>query len=168
MSRAIKKAPTAKLAPVALLLVAVAFAQLIVSHAFAAGQIERPAKLPPHARAAIVERLERMPRSPVIVKLNTEEVTAGQRHERRNGAFRTRMRQLIATRRARIMQRLGPRRAARSRHYRHLPFLALDVNEQELASLEAMPEVVSVEPDQLHAPSLDSSVPHIGGDGAWS
>lgn len=52
--------------------------------------------------------------------------------------------------------------------YQYIPYMAVIVDEAALAKLASLPEVISIEEDQLSAPSLASSVPVIGGNNAWA
>ncbi|MBW2411843.1 MAG: S8 family serine peptidase, partial [Deltaproteobacteria bacterium] len=52
--------------------------------------------------------------------------------------------------------------------FQNIPFMALTVDESDLKRLAELPEVVSIEEDRLLRPSLNASVPQIGGDLAWA
>jgi subtilisin family serine protease len=52
--------------------------------------------------------------------------------------------------------------------FKHIPFMALTVDETELAHLSGLPEVVSIREDRLLRLLLDNSVAQIGGDLAWA
>ncbi|MBY0453849.1 MAG: trypsin-like serine protease [Burkholderiaceae bacterium] len=54
------------------------------------------------------------------------------------------------------------------RRFETIPFMAMVVNSADLAALEQMPEVASVQRDKPNRPTLSSSVPQIGGSTAWS
>ena len=49
-----------------------------------------------------------------------------------------------------------------------IPFMGLTVSPEELTTLANSPEIISIERDELAAPTLQHSVPHIGGDTAWA
>ena len=52
--------------------------------------------------------------------------------------------------------------------FKHIPYMALTVDESDLAHLAGLPEVVSIREDRLLRPLLDNSVPQIGADLAWA
>jgi subtilisin family serine protease len=52
--------------------------------------------------------------------------------------------------------------------FNHIPYMALTVDESELARLAGLPEVVSIREDRLLRPLLNNSVPQIGADLAWA
>lgn len=63
----------------------------------------------------------------------------------------------------RLIARFGARKRAVTR-FETLPFIALDVNEAELAALRSDPTVASIEEDAILSPQLFESVPLIGAD----
>jgi subtilisin family serine protease len=60
----------------------------------------------------------------------------------------------------------GLQRAAR--RFRHIPYLALEVDSGALADLLADPDVLRVQEDVPSPPDLAQSIPWIGADDAWS
>lgn len=48
-----------------------------------------------------------------------------------------------------------------------IPFMSLTVTPEELDILQQAPEVISIQEDKTSEPTLNYSVPHIGGDIAW-
>ncbi len=52
--------------------------------------------------------------------------------------------------------------------FNQIPYMALTVDESELARLARLQEVVSIQEDRLLRPLLNNSVPQIGGDIAWA
>ena len=48
-----------------------------------------------------------------------------------------------------------------------IPFMSLTVTPEELDILQQAPEVISIQEDKTSEPTLNYSVPHIGGDLAW-
>ncbi len=74
----------------------------------------------------------------------------------------------IAVAQQRVQSRLDSRRAGGLTRFEFIPFIALQVNADELEALTAMAEVTDIEEDGLSRPALEQSVPLIRADEAWA
>ena len=70
--------------------------------------------------------------------------------------------------RSRFLSGVSERLAARARPFRTIPFAAVDVDANDLAELEADPNVIGIEEDSLLRPALAESGPLVGAPSAWS
>ena len=64
-----------------------------------------------------------------------------------------------------VLSELG---APALRTYSWLPFVAVEATAGQLLRLRRMPGVRSIQPDQQHRPTLEATVPHVGGARAWA
>ena len=125
----------------------------------------------PKARAEIIEKLtvkiRDEGRARVIVRLQSRAEPFAQLIGKRARSFQTRTLRRVAIKRLqeRILSRLTPEI---SHQFMHIPYMALTVDESELAHLAGLPEVVGIHEDRLLGLLLNSSVPQIGGDLAWA
>jgi len=115
------------------------------------------------------DRAAREGRVRVIVELRLTDASAAASPEARLGGANAVLsrRQDIASTRARVLARLAQSTMREKRRYQTLPFVAMEIGPNELAALEASPDVVRVRPDGLMRLSLEMSVPRIEGDQAW-
>ena len=74
----------------------------------------------------------------------------------------------IASAQASVINRVTRARPSATRTFRYIPYLALEVDEADLLAIAALPEVRSIEMDELSAPTLAASVPLIGAPAAWA
>ena len=74
----------------------------------------------------------------------------------------------IASAQASVISRLTRTYPSSPRTFRYIPYLALEVDEADLQAISALPEVRSIQIDELAAPTLAQSVPLIGAPAAWS
>ena len=102
---------------------------------------------------------QRRGRARVIVELNLAEPS---RAALRSAAGRRMNRDVIAARRAGLMQRLAGATHRLVRGFAHSRYLALEVDAQALRLLQRDPQVRAVHEDKLLQPSLRWSVPTIG------
>lgn len=65
-----------------------------------------------------------------------------------------------------ILSRISSRSAATAKRFRHIPHMAVEVNESELSTLLNSPEIDYIEEDIPVPPTLVQSVPLIGADGS--
>ena len=67
-----------------------------------------------------------------------------------------------------LLSALADVQAAEIRRFRHIPFLVLELGEDAIERLAALPMVVSVQEDVYEMPVMASSNPVIGADLAWA
>lgn len=60
------------------------------------------------------------------------------------------------------VRKLHPKKAATLKHFKHIPFLSVELEEAEIELLRDDPDVVSIEEDKLVRPALAQSIPYIG------
>ncbi|MGH2370069.1 MAG: hypothetical protein ACRDI2_17965, partial [Chloroflexota bacterium] len=72
-------------------------------------------------------------------------------------------RQDIAKAQDRVLNLLTGQRVQKVKRFKTIPHLALEVDLRALTSLIAMPEVAIIHPDRQHFPSLNASLPLVGG-----
>uniref|UniRef100_UPI0023EF8AC6 S8 family peptidase n=1 Tax=Trichlorobacter lovleyi TaxID=313985 RepID=UPI0023EF8AC6 len=65
-----------------------------------------------------------------------------------------------------ILKRLSKKHAEKSKRFKHIPFMALEVDAADLSILLSSPEIDSIEEDVPVPPTLTQSVPLLGGDGS--
>ncbi len=85
----------------------------------------------------------------------------------RGRAARLARRAAIARVQARVMSRPGMRALRRAERFRHVPYMALEVDAEELRRLSRQPEVTSIRIDERLWLSLSDTVPQVGADLAW-
>jgi len=123
----------------------------------------------PPAHALADARL-RNGRARVIVEFADPDFAPGVRERAsvsgpsRSARDRDARRRRLAHSRERLENKLGPQSLRRARRFADLPLLAIDADASDLAAMRGDATVVAVHPDRLHRPSLDQSVPWIGGD----
>ncbi|AUB80754.1 S8 family serine peptidase [Candidatus Thiodictyon syntrophicum] len=128
-------------------------------------------------QAAALDRLEAKAELggalPVIVRLRTETLPAVEPPTDLGGNPARAQRKLGD--RARLIARAQDRLAAavaghpvRINRYRYLPLAAMQADRATIRRLRALPDVLSVTEDRPHAPLLNTSVPHIGGNLAYN
>jgi subtilisin family serine protease len=120
--------------------------------------------LPALAAAPPAEVQARIARDGLARVIVTLDAAAPPEAGRETAAARKSRRDRIAQRGDAALRRVGARPHHRVRAFTDLPLVALDVDAAELATLAAAPEVVAIELDRLHRPSLDDSVPNMGAD----
>ena len=74
----------------------------------------------------------------------------------------------IASAQASVISRVTRTYPSATRTFRYIPYLALEVDEADLLAIAALPDVRSIEIDELAAPTLAQSVPLVGGPAAWA
>ena len=74
----------------------------------------------------------------------------------------------IASAQASVISRVTGTLPSSIRTFRYIPYLALEVDEADLQAIAALPDVRSIEMDELAAPTLSESVPLIGAPAAWA
>ncbi len=67
-----------------------------------------------------------------------------------------------------IWQRLANTKSTLLATYTYFPLIALEVDSTALAILSDLPQVTTIQEDEISAPSLASSIPVIGADKAWA
>lgn len=68
-----------------------------------------------------------------------------------------------------VLSRISKHHAAAAKRFRFIPFMALEVNQDEFLALTSLPEIDYIEEDVPVPPSLDDSIPLIGGvNGAFN
>ena len=127
-----------------------------------------------HAHAIAIEKLKPSLESKireegnarVIVHLQSPEEPFAQMigYQARTRLAKNRRRASIKRLQERLIGALGSRFYLR---FKHVPYMALEIDETELERLTKLPEVVSIREDTRFYPLLDASVPQIGGDLAW-
>ena len=103
----------------------------------------------------------------VIVQLDTASEPLARMHTRElatSPAMKSARRAAIARARFQVLARLPTRLQQRARAFNNTPLVAIEVDRNEIETLATTPGVVAIEEDRLHAPTLDASVPMIGGD----
>ncbi|MDX2313193.1 MAG: PQQ-dependent sugar dehydrogenase, partial [Gammaproteobacteria bacterium] len=85
----------------------------------------------------------------------------------RNRATRRARQLAIARTQAGLMGRPEMRTLRGVKRFRHVPYIALEVDAEELSRLMRQPEVTSISSDELLQLSLNDTVPQIGADLAW-
>lgn len=98
----------------------------------------------------------------VIVGLNTPFATAGQLSRSQIAHQQQRIRHAQTALRDSLSST-----ATVIQQYEHIPFMALNVDAETLAQLQANPAVSSLEEDSLYRPLLNKSVNQIGASNAW-
>lgn len=115
-------------------------------------------------RARLMERAGREGRVRVIVQL----AMPYQLEEKLPPQARDRQREAIALRSGRLAERvLRTPAGARLKTFKTLPFMSMEVDQDELAALLADSGIASVTEDRLHAPALASSTQTIGATTQW-
>ena len=128
-------------------------------------------------QAAALDRLEAKAELggalPVIVRLRTETLPTieppsdlGGNTARAQRKFGERAR-LVARAQDRLAAAVGGH-PARINRYRYLPLAVMRADRDTIRRLRALPDVLSVTEDRPHAPLLNTSVPHIGGNLAYN
>ena len=51
--------------------------------------------------------------------------------------------------------------------FRHVPYVALELNAEQLDQLARRPEVTTIQIDELMRPLLNDTIPQIGADLSW-
>lgn len=74
----------------------------------------------------------------------------------------------IARAQTSLLSRLAGVRFGNVKRFALMPYLALEIDAAGLARLAELPDVVSLQEDQLRRPSLAESVPLIGAPAAWA
>ncbi len=80
----------------------------------------------------------------------------------------TAQRNQIAEKQDALQKALAGKQVSHVKKFKHIPFIAMRVDANGLAALQANPNVESVEEDVYRFPSLASSIPVIGADTAWA
>jgi subtilisin family serine protease len=120
---------------------------------------------------ALRDRADRQGRARVLVELapDADLQAVAPRLARRHDPQDVALRQQAVTRlQDRLLARLGPEAGAGARRFAHLPFLGLEVDALTLDRLAGLPEVLAVEEDRLHRPSLAETTAVIHAPQAWS
>ncbi len=116
--------------------------------------------------AKLQEKLRQRETVRVLIKLQSADESAAAlepRQARTEKARAARARSITRLQGA-VLRRLGLSRVPAAKQLKHIPYLALEVDEAELERLAQLPEVVRVFEDTLLRPTLDVSVPQIGAD----
>ena len=122
------------------------------------------------SHAALVAKARERGLVPVIVRLAVDTdipaamiTRAGRAGLDAKSKALERRQRTIARAQQRVSDRLNlaPRDIKR---FKFIPFAAMAADEQLLAELQAMPEVLDIQEDSVNVADLSSSVPHIGGD----
>jgi subtilisin family serine protease len=121
-----------------------------------------PAGAAPPIEPALAARAAEPGGVPVLVEL----AVATQPEPRIPAPARAAQRARIAAMREALRGELGGAGHAVARAYRSIPFVALEVGPEALATLRRSPRVRAVHPDPLRRPSLDASVPIVQADQA--
>ncbi|MEM7250990.1 MAG: putative Ig domain-containing protein [Pseudomonadota bacterium] len=123
------------------------------TNVYAASDDTASNKITAQARAKITGDIAARGKARIIVRLKSD-----------RASNRSAKRARIAARQARLSDRMN-RRARRAMHrMRNIPVVTMEVASEDLAQLLASEDVEAVIEDRLLEPSLDLSVPHIGGD----
>ena len=87
-----------------------------------------------------------------------------------SGTSAAQQRSEIASAQSVVLSRLpkAMQQNSNMRRFASIPYLAISVTAQDLKALEQMPEVTSIQKDEAVPATLINSVPHIGGNAAWS
>jgi len=85
----------------------------------------------------------------------------------RSRAARLARRAAIARLQNRLIDRPDMRAMRWGERFRHIPYLALEVDAEQLARLARRPEVASIRADAMFRPVLHDTAPQVGADVAW-
>jgi subtilisin family serine protease len=100
---------------------------------------------------------------PVIIRLNIDFEPEGKLEAKVAGQQRS----AIAQARETLLSKLSRFRPQQVKPFAAIPYFAIRLGPEALQFLRTLPEVVTIEEDQLNAPSLYESVPLVGGTGAF-
>jgi subtilisin len=115
----------------------------------------------PDARvSALVSKAQTNGTMRVIVGLNIQTAPEGALG---SPSAVTDQRQAIARAQGDFLQRLRNYKVRTTAQFAFIPFLGMEVDATALAALSNDPAVLSIEEDRLHEPTLDDSIPLIGG-----
>jgi len=95
----------------------------------------------------------------VIVELNVEPQSTQLFQSR---AFKLSKTQRIKSTRERLLQRVRPDRNKRIKEFKHIPYIAMDVDASALEDMESDPDIKGVYEDKLKSASLVESTPLVG------
>ena len=101
----------------------------------------------------------------IIVKLNTPSTSSAA--PLGSQEFKTQQRQ-ISSLQASVLSSLGEYARASTKRFETVPYVALDVDNQDFSALLNHPGVLEIYEDKLHAASLSESVPIIRANAAWA
>ncbi|MGE3540790.1 MAG: CARDB domain-containing protein [Candidatus Tectimicrobiota bacterium] len=133
------------------------------------GATAEQAKMAPDEAASLRSRMRAHNGAKVLIELRSpaEPLASLPPQAARTSRDRARRRQAIARLQEQVLSQFPRRRLGVMKRFKHLPHLAVEVDEESLDALLAQPEVVAIQEDRRHLPSLDVSVPHIGASLVW-
>ncbi len=119
-----------------------------------------PVKLNASRYARLVNRIATQGRVRIIIGMTPTD-TPSVRGDRNLSAYK------IGEMQSRLLAQLAGRSISVQKRFRHIPYLAMEVDGAALQRLMELPDVSTVREDQLLYPQLEQSIPLIGADTAW-